>query len=147
MKTDKVLLSYICNENYDEMTETTTGRYCNTCQHCVVDFTKTKNTEVKHKSKNVYCGRFTIYQVENPYNNWKDYFVRFAQCMESTKISFFPLKKAMIKVGLFSLILVGASSCIMGVRTCHSSDDYDINDNKADKKSKKNDKESKNEKN
>ena len=81
-----------------------------------MDFTQTKSDELNPQAEGVYCGRFTIYQVENPYNNWKDYVVRFAQRTESVKIKFNPLKRLVFAFGLISLFLIGASSCFMGVR-------------------------------
>lgn len=139
MKSDKISLSFKCSENFNEMPKTAAGRFCESCQHCVVDFTQTKNEELQQKAEGVYCGRFTIYQVENPFNNWKDYVVRFAQRTERVKIGFKPLKRVVFACGIISLFLVGASSCFMGVRAYpadadvydyHSDDESDENPEK-----------------
>jgi hypothetical protein len=57
-----------CHENWNHMTSSEQGRFCNSCQKSVIDFTLMSDLEVanffKNKSNNV-CGRLTQDQLNN----------------------------------------------------------------------------------
>lgn len=59
-----------CHEDWNKMTPTEQGRFCNTCQKCVVDFTSYNDTmlyEYMQKNKNnKVCGRFNTTQLNRP---------------------------------------------------------------------------------
>jgi hypothetical protein len=64
MKTKNIQL-YIaspCNQNWDEMTSTHTGKFCTHCTHNVLDFTHLSDAEIVKlvsQAKGKLCGRFT----------------------------------------------------------------------------------------
>ncbi len=64
----KIQIKTPCTENWDKMTPDEKGRFCELCQHSVVDFTTMENNEIldffKHKSQNKICGRFQKTQLD-----------------------------------------------------------------------------------
>jgi hypothetical protein len=63
MKTSKIYIPKPCNEDWNKMTSTSNGKFCDSCCKNVVDFTTMTNEEVqaylsKYNTGNV-CGRFT----------------------------------------------------------------------------------------
>lgn len=63
----KLSINSPCHQNWQQMTSTEQGRFCNACQKEVVDFTKLSDNEVLHyflhrKNENV-CGRFEAGQL------------------------------------------------------------------------------------
>ncbi|MBU3714115.1 MAG: hypothetical protein FGM46_04125 [Ferruginibacter sp.] len=62
----KINIPEPCNQNWNQMSPTGIGRYCDTCKLTVVDFTKMSLDEIKnHLLNNSYvCGRFDCSQVE-----------------------------------------------------------------------------------
>ncbi len=69
MKTNyKITIPTPCHEDWNQMTSTTTGRFCGSCTKNVVDFTAMMPTEIQqyftaNKSQNI-CGRFKNEQLE-----------------------------------------------------------------------------------
>ncbi len=58
-----------CHENWDKMTAETQGRFCASCQRCVVDFTQKSHAEMKaiyEQEAGDVCGRVRISQVVAP---------------------------------------------------------------------------------
>lgn len=62
-----------CHANWNEMTAATQGRFCASCQKCVVDFTQKTTAEIKavydENAGNV-CGRVKASQVVNTRPDW-----------------------------------------------------------------------------
>ncbi len=58
-----------CHENWDSMTHAERGRYCNSCQKTVIDFSSMTDEQLldffKENKKDV-CGRFYDHQLKNP---------------------------------------------------------------------------------
>ena len=44
---NKIRIQNPCNENWNSMLPDKKGRFCNSCNKTVVDFTKMKNTEIQ----------------------------------------------------------------------------------------------------
>lgn len=57
----KLHISNPCHENWDAMTQQSGGRYCNTCDKVVIDFTHSSDVEIIHYvsqfSEGSICGR------------------------------------------------------------------------------------------
>src|SRR4026208_353323 len=57
-----------CHENWDNMSPVEQGRFCNSCQKAVVDFTGMSDTQLvaffKKSSTGSLCGRFDSDQIE-----------------------------------------------------------------------------------
>ena len=68
-----------CNENWNKMTTSQQGKFCQVCEKEVIDFTKTTDAELlqKIKSGQKICGRFKQSQLSrdlkpnNSKSNWK----------------------------------------------------------------------------
>lgn len=61
-----IQLRFSCNEDWNNMTVTSDGRFCTRCQKKVYDFTDSKAAEFQQiLSENNYrvCGRFTLQQM------------------------------------------------------------------------------------
>ena len=109
----KISIPEPCNENWNSMSPNKNGKFCNSCDKTVIDFTKMNNPEIqKYFSENSnnerICGYYKFNQVENEnnikYNNLRNRFNR---------IKVKPIKI----IALFSLsILFTFTSCIMGKR-------------------------------
>lgn len=104
-----------CAENYNRMTPVKNGRFCNSCQTAVVDFTKMsdeeiKNFLIKHQSDSL-CIRAKSYQLDS-----RSYFEKTLLKLRdfaSLKIRVTPLKIAVL-AGVSALLSL--SSCFMGKR-------------------------------
>ena len=61
-----------CSEDWDKMTPASQGKFCNSCQKTVFDFTNaTDNHIIKHIEKmkgNIFCGQFE----EGQLNRWME---------------------------------------------------------------------------
>jgi hypothetical protein len=96
-----------CSENWNKMSKTDKGRFCEACHHEVVDFRKMANDKIEHyfqenQSKNI-CGNFKTLQVvthpeERSFKNWL------------LQLNFKPLNYA-----VFALSFL-VSGCMMGKR-------------------------------
>lgn len=65
-----------CNENWDNMSPETNGRFCSSCEQIVVDFTKMSDQEILDfisKSQQKVCGRFKNEQVQKSGFNIQTY--------------------------------------------------------------------------
>ncbi len=110
---NKIIIQNPCNENWNSMSPNKKGRFCNSCNKTVIDFTKMKNTEIEkyfvdNADNESICGIYKFNQVENE-NNIK---------YPNLRNRFNRIKVKPIKiVALFSLsFLFTFSSCIMGKR-------------------------------
>ncbi len=58
-----------CHEDWQQMSPTQKGKFCDSCQKEVIDFTKLSSTEIARKTKNAtqLCGRFTQSQLKQEY--------------------------------------------------------------------------------
>lgn len=110
---NKIRIPSPCNANWNAMPTDGKGRFCNSCDKTVIDFTKMTNPEIQkyftdNSANGMICGHFKFHQVETKesarYHNLKN---RFSQ------IRIKPIKVlAMLSLGLFFSL----SSCIMGKR-------------------------------
>jgi len=61
----KISIPKPCHENWNEMLPEEKGRFCLSCQKCVLDFTKLSDDEIlKSLEKPNQCGRFSNQQLE-----------------------------------------------------------------------------------
>lgn len=64
----KIVLTNPCSESWDSMQTDDVGRFCQSCQKSVIDFTSKSDDEIqeflKDKQKEKLCGRFYIQQIE-----------------------------------------------------------------------------------
>jgi hypothetical protein len=64
----KIVLKNPCSENWDSMHPDAAGRFCQSCQKSVIDFSLKTDHEIqvflKDKQGEALCGRFYIHQVE-----------------------------------------------------------------------------------
>lgn len=58
-----------CHEDWQQMSPTQKGKFCESCQKEVIDFTKLSASEIAQKTKNAtqLCGRFTSTQLKQEY--------------------------------------------------------------------------------
>ena len=72
MKTKLLKISTPCSENWEKMTASETGNYCDVCAKTVVDFTKLSLLEISkeiQKSNGSLCARVTQSQLKMPLIN------------------------------------------------------------------------------
>ena len=128
---NKIRIENPCHENWNLMSRNQKGRFCNSCNKTVIDFTKMKHPEIEKyfientKSENI-CGYFKSNQVENSNIRYSDLKKRFNQ------IKIKPIKiMALFCLGIvFSL----STSCVMGKRIRQAdklveNDSINVNDN------------------
>ncbi|WP_300665570.1 hypothetical protein [Fluviicola sp.] len=64
----KIVLTNPCSENWDSMPADAIGRFCQSCQKSVIDFSSKSDDEIKtflkDKQGENLCGRFQVHQVE-----------------------------------------------------------------------------------
>ena len=104
----KVRLTFNCPIDLDSMPCTESGKFCTKCSKNVTDF-RGKSIITIEDPEEKQCGRFDIYQVENPFNNWKDRFVRFSARMNNVNSRFRVVKHAAFALSVSSLFLIGCS--------------------------------------
>lgn len=110
-KLKPIEIKFSCTQKYENMIDFDRGKFCESCNKCVIDFTNLDSNTFQEVVKEGHCGQFNIYQVSNPFNNWKDHIVRFAQKLERLKYSSKVLKKGALAISIGSLFLIGAYSC------------------------------------
>lgn len=107
---NKINIPRPCNENWNSMPPNKNGRFCNSCNKTVIDFTKMDNPEIQkyffeNSSKERICGHFKFNQIETEesikYDNLRNRFSR---------IKIKPIRK----IALFSLSLVFTLTSCMG---------------------------------
>lgn len=110
---NKINILNPCNENWSSMSPNKKGRFCNSCNKTVVDFTKMRNNEIQkffieNSNNESICGYYKFNQVESEKNTRYTYL----------RDRFNRIKVKPIKIlALFSLSLAFMfSSCIMGKR-------------------------------
>ncbi len=58
---NKIHIENPCRENWQNMTPDEDGRFCNSCNKIVVDFSKKSLSEIRdHLAKTNVCGRFSL---------------------------------------------------------------------------------------
>ena len=107
---NKISIPKPCSENWNSMSPNKNGRFCNTCDKTVIDFTKMEKSEIlKYFSENSnnerICGHFKINQIETresiKYDNLRNRFSR---------IEIKPIKA----IAMFSLSLFFTLTSCMG---------------------------------
>lgn len=112
------------------------GRFCDSCQKKVSDFTKvplTQLNELERSNSEEQCGRFKFYQLHAPFGDWRDKLVARYQQMQ-LETTFHPFFKY-VKLTVLMLVIL-MSGCAR--RTAgQSAFDYEYMDHKK-QESKKN---------
>lgn len=114
MSETKIQLSFKCSKDWNDMTPVEKGRFCNDCQKTVFDYTKMSLEKILEERKTCLipnpCGQYTIYQVEKPFDNWRDQLVslKYQLDLKWKKIPFFNL--ATWTIFSFLLIMTGCRS-------------------------------------
>jgi protein TonB len=70
---ENITMSFVCPQNWDNMTICGNGRFCAVCQKMVYDFTNKSQAEydaIVQKNEGQVCGRFTRKQVTPPAVNF-----------------------------------------------------------------------------
>lgn len=107
---NKISIPKPCNENWNSMSPDKNGRFCNSCNKTVIDFTKMNHPEIQkyfteNSDKERICGHFKLNQIESEesikYDKLRTRFNR---------IKIKPIKK----LALFSLSLVFTLTSCMG---------------------------------
>lgn len=107
---NQIIIPKPCNQNWNSMTPTKEGRFCNSCTKTVIDFTKMENSEIRkyliENSKNEsVCGHFNSNQIKN------DNSIKYANLRSRfSRIKIKPIKK----MALFSLSLLFSLTSCMG---------------------------------
>lgn len=107
---NKISIPKPCNENWNSMSPNKNGRFCNSCNKTVIDFTKMNNPEIqKYFTENLgqerICGHFKLNQIESEESIKYDKLrIRF------NRIKIKPIKT----MALFSLSLVFTLTSCMG---------------------------------
>jgi hypothetical protein len=69
-------LTFNCQEDWKTMTPDKGGKYCSSCNWVVRDFSglslQETNSILNSVKEEKVCGRFKKYQLNKPFNNWKD---------------------------------------------------------------------------
>ena len=104
----KVHLTYHCTVDLDTMPYSSDGKFCTQCSKGVTDFRAKSSSEFEVSNGDA-CGQFDLYQVEDPFNNWKDRFVRFSERMHNVNTRFKPVKRVALALSVSSLFLIGCS--------------------------------------
>jgi hypothetical protein len=81
----KISIPKPCNENWNSMKPNNNGRFCDSCDKIVIDFTKMNNPEIQNyftenSNNERICGYFKFNQIETKesikYNNLRNRFSR-----------------------------------------------------------------------
>lgn len=104
----KVRLTFNCPVDLDSMPCTDSGKFCTQCSKNVTDFSSVSLNDINASDGDA-CGQFDLFQVENPFDNWKDRFVRFSERMYNVNSKFKPVKRIAFALSVSSLFLIGCS--------------------------------------
>ncbi|KQO33376.1 hypothetical protein ASF10_18625 [Flavobacterium sp. Leaf82] len=127
---NKITIPKPCNQNWNSMIPDKNGKFCNSCNKTVIDFTKMENLEIKNyllekkSNQESICGHFKFDQIETEnsikYSNLRN---------RISRIKIKPIKK----VALFSLSLLFTLTSCMGKAALEGEpaviDNDSINDN------------------
>lgn len=76
MDKSPIQLQFKCPKKWDSMTPVHGGRFCSDCKKVVKDFSSTSINKLSHlipaDAKEELCGNFKVYQLNNPFNDWRD---------------------------------------------------------------------------
>jgi hypothetical protein len=98
-----------CNENWENMSLDSNGRFCNSCEQIVVDFTTMTDQEILNflsKSQQKVCGRFKTEQVQKKNNALHSYL------SEIYSSAYLKIKNKALKYS--ALLVVGGLMIITG---------------------------------
>ena len=121
---NKINIPKPCNENWKAVLPNKKGRFCNSCDKTVVDFTKMTNLEINKyfinnsKNENI-CGHFKLHQVETTETIKYDLLKT-----RLNRIRIKPIKA----IAIFALSLVFTLSSCMGKRAVDGEPAQPIND-------------------
>lgn len=105
-----------CHENYKAMRPSADGRFCQSCQKVVVDFTNMTERQIKHYFQNSraeqVCGRFKSVQL-NEGNKLERFIWQLKEGIQ-TKIRFTPARVAFL--GILTGLVAFTSSCMGAVQ-------------------------------
>lgn len=81
--TSKTELSFQCLRQWESMTPTDGGRFCDDCRKTVIDFSKIPVQQldklIQNDNTSELCGNFYAYQLKKPFGNWRDKVISFNQ--------------------------------------------------------------------
>lgn len=99
-------LTFSCPEKWDAMSPQSSGRYCNSCEKVVTDFSQMSNEEIlqrMHSSNEAgACGSFKAYQLEKPFHDKRNALIDLYRRISSGKTA---LPK-FISLGLVTVLLL-----------------------------------------
>lgn len=105
-----------CHENYKAMTPSNDGRFCQSCQKVVVDFSNMTDQEIKHyfqnSSSEQVCGRFKSAQL-NEGNRLERFLWKLKERIQQ-KTSFTPARVAFLSI--LTGLVAFTSSCMGAVQ-------------------------------
>lgn len=111
-----------CHENYQAMTSSNDGRFCQSCQKVVIDFTQMKAEEIKqhfqNNSKEHVCGRFKSVQLDE--GNAFERFVWNLKDKVQSNVSFTPARVAFLSI--LTGLVAFTSSCMGAVQRDYPSE-------------------------
>src|SRR6478736_6841223 len=120
-----------CHEDWNKMTPGDKGRFCDSCQKTVHDFTGMSDTQLvaffKKPSTGSVCGRFFNDQLERDFEiqrkriPWVKYFFQFAIPLFLTSLKSYSQGKPMIKENNDSAICTNIISGDIGIKIMESS--------------------------
>jgi len=111
-----------CNEDWNQMTLVEQGRFCSSCQKCVVDFTAYSDRQLfeylnKHKGQKI-CGRFEYTQLNRPihipsqpHSRLYQYFIALGLTLILSQAPIENIKAAPFKTDLLSRQYIADDSC------------------------------------
>jgi len=111
-----------CHENYKAMTSSNGGRFCQSCQKVVVDFTNMTEQEIKHYFQNSstehVCGRFKSVQLNE--GNRVERIIWQLKTRIQTKVGFIPARVAFLSI--LTGLVAFTSSCMGAVQREYPND-------------------------
>lgn len=102
----KVEIVFNCPVDIDNMPNCEGGKFCTQCKKNVIDYRNKENSELPLDEG---CGRFTIYQVHKPFNNWKDHFIHAAQSLNEKRFKWRFINKLAMAIGISCLFIAGCA--------------------------------------
>ena len=123
MNKSPISLDFQCPKKWNTMNPQDGGRFCDSCKIVVQDFSKTPidklGNSCQTENEEQLCGNFFAYQLDKPFNNWKDKIISYYQKIEISRRINKLIKPVSLLFLMFLLISTGCYRRVRGYMNSH----------------------------
>ena len=142
MRQSNIHLDFQCPKKWNTMRPRNNGRFCSDCKKVVTDFSKISTEELSQtivaNLEEESCGSFSAFQLNRPFNNWKDKYISCYQKNKFDKSEFKLTRQITLFLLMIILIATGCTRRQTGkfapAKSCKKKHKHDTTQTLEDKK-------------